>query len=80
MRWILIEQDNNKEEVTFESVVNTLDLPDWFIDLLYKIWDLYKGKFLWTLANLKDLIKKEVDVEEDNVRNYIEGVISNNKD
>ncbi len=73
-------QDNNKEEVSFESVVNTLDLPDWFIDLLYKIWDLYKGNFLWTLANLKDLIKKEVDAEEDNVRTYIEGVISNSKD
>lgn len=80
MRWILIEQGNSKEEIIFEDVVNSIDLPEWFIDLLYKIWDLYKGKFLWTLANLKDLIKKEVDLEEDNVRNYIEGVISKNNE
>ncbi len=75
-----MEQDNSNEEITFESIINSLDLPDWFIDLLYKIWDLYKGKFLWTLANVKDLIKIEVDTEEDDVRNYIEGVISNNKE
>jgi len=67
------------EEISFEKIMESLDIPRWFKILLFQIWDLKKGN-RWTMANLEVLIKQTVDENEDNVRSLMEDIISKEKE
>ncbi|MHA1284560.1 MAG: hypothetical protein ACTSQP_18835 [Promethearchaeota archaeon] len=70
-----IEKIEKNEIISFENFLVDLEVPKIIKVLLLNIWDLYKGKEKWTLANLKLLIKDFVDENEEKIRDYIEQII-----
>lgn len=62
-------------EISFDKILESLEIPKWFKKMLLEIWDLNQVNDSWTVAKVEDIIENSVEKNEAEIREYLKELL-----